>query len=326
MPQKVILRAAGARASVLALDLGATTIKGALVHRGALVARERVATPGLEGASAVLDAAVRCLERLRVRAERTRICVDAIGIASCGMIDPVEGVVVDSTETMRGWRGTRLRAEVERRMGLRVAVENDGRAAALAEARLGAGAQGAKICVMLTLGTGVGGGVAIDGTVISGAGSLAGALGHLDVSGAISGRAPRCACGRRGCLEAYLSAFACRRDLRAEPKEVFAAARRSAAAESAWVQRGATALGAACAHIAHVLNPDVIAIGGGIGAGWPQLSPTAAAAFHKNALPRSVATTRLVRSRLGADASLLGAAVVAWELLEQRFLETPARR
>ncbi len=297
------------RAAVVGVDLGATTIKAArVVADGTVEARGRVATRFEDGVEAVLARTAALVGRL-AREDR-REAANAVGIGACGLIDPVAGRVVLATDTTPGWAGVALADEIARRTALPCASDNDGHAAALAEARWGAG-RGMRTVVALTLGTGVGGGVAIDGRVLHGAGFVAGTFGHLKVS--VPGARPRaCACGARGCLEAYASAWAMRRAPGGgEPREVFRRAREGDEGAQRIVDRAADALGAAFADIAHALNPDVIAIGGGIARGWRQLERRALARYIAVALPVASMSTRVVRSPLGTDAGILGAALLA---------------
>jgi glucokinase len=211
---------------------------------------------------------------------------------------------------MPGLEGTDLPREIRRRTGCRTFADNDGNAAALGEARHGAG-RGVRSVAMLTLGTGVGGGYVLDGAVVRGGGEMAATFGHLKVRR--GGR--RCACGARGCLEAYASAWAFRNSaLRMDGKELFGAARRGEDRAGRLLDEAADALGTAFAEIAHALNPDVIVVGGGIARGWPRLRPRAIARFREDALPRAFASTRVVRAALGTDAGIVGAAC----LLDQR--------
>jgi len=285
------------------IDLGATTIKGSGVGPDGELLDEPtvVGTRAQEGPGAVLDRVAAMVHDLA-----NRFDARAVGIASCGMIDPHRGHVIEATETMVGWEGTEIADGITGRTGVPCACDNDGNAAALAEAAFGAG-RGAHGVVVITLGTGVGGGVVIGGRIHHGAGFMAGHLGHIKV--ATPGE--RCACGAHGCLEAYASAFALRRASGADAVDVFRQARRGDAAAVELVRRAAEALGTACADIAHVLNPDVIAVGGGIAASWDLLEPGALARYRQLALPSAFRSTRLVRAEL-AHPGIVGAAMLTW--------------
>jgi glucokinase len=284
---------------VVGVDLGATAIKAGLVEPdGRIRARAECPTHGSEGADAVLDRVAALVQALLSGGP------GAVGVGSCGLVDH-RGRVVETTATMPGWDGTDIPAEVKRRTGLPCVADNDGNAAALAEALVGAG-RGYHTVAMLTLGTGVGGGLVVDGRVVHGAGSMAGTFGHLKV--AAGGRL--CACGARGCLEAYASAWAFRQATGRAPHEVFADARTGDRASRRLVRQAAVALGTALADIGHAVNPDLVVIGGGMAAGWPQLAAAALTRFRQAALKRTFATTQVTLAALGPDAGIVGAALL----------------
>jgi glucokinase len=289
------------RGKRIGIDIGATTIKGGLVdlRTGAIVVRARKATPA--GQLAVLDAAATVAERI-AGGRRSR---SAVGVASCGLVS-ADGFVLETTETMPDWDAVDIPTELGKRLGRRVVADNDGNVATLAEAKLGAG-RGVRHVAGLILGTGVGGGLVVDGRIFHGAGSMAATFGHLKVRA--GGR--RCACGAKGCLEAYASAWAFRRAARLEGREVFARARRGDPICQRIVDDAADALGAAGAQIAHAINPDVIVIGGAIGTSFRRMEARALTRFRDLALSRAFATTRLARAQLGADAGIVGAALLA---------------
>jgi len=146
----------------------------------------------------------------------------------------------------------------------------------------------------------------IDGEVLRGDGFMAGHLGHLLVRR--GGR--RCACGARGCLEAYASNWALRRALGMDARDAVRAARAGDGRAKRALDEAADALGTAFADIAHTVNPSVIAVGGGIGRGFRHFAPRALARFEDRALPGAVRSTRIVPAALGNDAGLVGATLL----------------
>jgi len=289
------------RRVVLRVDLGATTIKAGLVVDGRVEARaEPVPTVGNEGAAAVIDRVVALVDRLAPPGA-------PVGIGSCGFLD-AQGRIVFSTRTMRGWQGTDLQGEIQRRTGRRTVADNDGNAAALGEARHGAGL-GFQSVAMLTLGTGVGGGFVLNGAIVRGAGEVATTFGHLKVGH--GGR--RCPCEARGCLEAYASATALD-PRRKDAARVFQAARHGDRRATRLVDRAADALGAAFTQIAYALNPDIIIIGGGIAASWPQMRKRAVARFREGVkIKPAFQSTQVAAAALGTDAGIVGAACLVEE-------------
>lgn len=284
--------------AIITLDIGATAIKGAAMdQRGNFLARGSRPTEGRSGPGRVLDNAAALVNSLS-----KGLAPKALGISSCGMIDPRTSTVIDATSVMPGWPGTDIAAGMKKRTGLRCAARNDGDCAALGEALFGAG-KGAKVFAMFTLGTGVGGGITVDGKLFDGETYAAGRMGHIKPFP--YGR--KCACGARGCLEAYASAYASRAVLGVEPLEAFKLAAAGDAKAVLFVREAARALGIVFADLANTINPGVIAVGGGMAGGWSALRPGVMAAFNECALPQSRSGLKIVRALTGNDAGLLGA-------------------
>jgi glucokinase len=290
------------------VDIGATRVKCALVDvRAREVLQHRsIGTP--VGRAAVLDAVAGLVREVGEGA-----VVSALGVGSCGFISH-EGRVLASTETMRDWAGVDLPRELEARTSLRCVADNDGRTAAFGEALAGA-ARGERLVVGLTLGTGVGGGVVLDGRLVRGATGLAGAFGHVKVSTSPDVRL--CACGATGCLEAYASAWALRRATGLDAREVFERAAEGDARCRAAVDEAGVSLGAGLAQIANALDPDAIVIGGGIAASFDTLWSIAAPRMAALSLAAEKATARVRRGQLGDDAGVMGAALLAAWLSSQ---------
>ncbi|WP_448320073.1 ROK family protein, partial [Streptomyces sp. CO7] len=179
---------------VVGLDLGGTKIAAALVGAdGAVLVRHTRPTPAAEGAEAVLDALAEAVGEVWAPG------ATAVGVAAAGVIDPVSGTVTSATDTLRGWAGTALAAGLAARTGLRVACDNDVRAAAATElADLGEDGT----LIYAAVGTGVGGAIAAGGRMLQGAGGVAGHLGHLPSPEADG---LPCTCGAAGHLEAIAS-------------------------------------------------------------------------------------------------------------------------
>lgn len=197
-------RPAVQRRHVVALDIGGTSIKSAVVNDlGEATLHDRTATMAAGGRSTIERAMHAAIQGRLANAASQGIVPSAIGIASAGAIDAVNGRVFAATENLPGWAGFDIRGSVRTLSNLPVFVENDAHAAALAELHFGAG-RGVKNFVALTVGTGVGGGVVMDGKLQRGRYGFAGTAGHQTIR--FDGR--QCNCGRGGCLEAYVSAAA----------------------------------------------------------------------------------------------------------------------
>lgn len=299
--------------TVAVVDIGGTKTAAALVTRdGTVVRRNEAPTPAQDGASAVLATTAGLLEALRDGAE-----VVALGVGSAGVIDPVSGRVFGATDALAGWAGTDLRGALATLTGLPTAVINDVHAHALGESRYGA-ARGRDTALFVAVGTGVGGAFVLPGGTLVGANAAAGHVGHVP---SVQARDLPCSCGGTGHLEAIASGPALVRELArrttdgaADLQAVVAAAAGGDAEAASVIRLGGLAVGATIGGLVNVLDPDVVVVGGGVvnaGAEWWGALLEAAAA---ELLP-SLRDVEIVRSGLGGDAALLGAAALAWELV-----------
>lgn len=302
------------------VDIGGTKIAGGVVaDDGTIVEYLRVSTP--ERPEELADAVAVMVRDLASRHE-----VRTVGVAAAGFIDATRSIIVHAPNI--DWHNEPLRAELEARIGRPVTLENDANAAGWGEFRFGAG-QGSTNLVMLTLGTGVGGAVIIDGTLLLGGNGIAGELGHIRfIRG---GRA--CGCGQNGCLEQYASGRALQREI-SDIADAGGIGARLAEARNARgvvpgaamallveeedpgaleaVRRVATALGEACGGFQAVLDPELFVIGGGVAdLGERLLEPVRVA--YETSLPgygdRPIA--RFAIATLGNDAGLIGVADLA---------------
>lgn len=231
--------------------------------------------------------------------------IDGVGMGICGTVDTQRQVVLYTTDTLPGWKNVAISREMEKRTGVPCVCDNDANAAAWGEYLHGTG-RGTSSMVMFTLGTGVGGGIVLDGKLVQGASFTAGHLGHIRVRA--GGR--RCPCGDRGCLEAYASAYAMRRAYGKEPHEIFLLAKKGDPKALRILDEVADALGSAFGTISCTVNPELIVLTGGIAKGWPQLRKRALASFESHSLPGTLKITKVKRSTLGNDAGVIGAAML----------------
>ena len=301
-------------------DIGGTKIAGGVVAEdGTIVEQLRVSTPA--DTAALADAVADMVGELASRHD-----VHAVGVAAAGFIDASRSIIIHAPNI--DWTNEPLRADLEARIGRPVTLENDANAAGWGEYRFGAG-RGSTNMVMLTLGTGVGGAVVTDGTLLVGGNGIGGELGHIRF---IRGGRP-CGCGQNGCLEQYASGRALQREI-AEIAEAGGIGGTLAAARNAEgivpgavmsrlvhegdagaleaVNRVATALGEACGEFQAVLDPNLFVIGGGVAQlGERLLEPVRLA--YETSLPgygdRPVAEFAI--ATLGNDAGLIGVADLA---------------
>ena len=294
----------------LGLDLGATNLKWAMVERAgdawSTLAREQVATR-LEAAVDDIPAAV-VAQLGEVASVAIAACGPAatVGIGVPGLYDPVSGTTRFLPNIPGPWAGQPVAGPVADATGLPTVLVNDARAFGLAELRLGAG-RGAEAMIGLTLGTGVGGVIAIDGRVHQGHDGTGGEIGHqtIDPDG------PPCGCGNNGCVEAFARAdriaAVCGT---ATAEEAVARARAGDPRAVDGIARIGRYLGIGIANMVTVLTPDRVVIGGGVGAGATDLLfPPIRAELERRVKTTALDRVELVPAELGTWAGAIGAAV-----------------
>ena len=307
----------------IGIDLGGTFIKGGIVDdEGNIITRDKVPTESEKGASGVVANIVGLCRMLLDKVNMTTDDVVGIGMGVPGMIDSEHGLVVYSNNL--AWEDFSISREVEASLGLPVKIANDANVAALGEARFGCG-KDYKTSVMLTLGTGVGGGIVIDGKLYEGNRSAGAELGHAVI---IAG-GEQCTCGRRGCLEAYASATALIRDtkraMEAHPeskmweigsidavtgKTPFDYRHTDAVAREVvdtYIER----LGAGIANLANELRPEIMILGGGVCSEGAALTDPLQAILDREIFAGTRGpAVKIVTATLENDAGLLGAAAL----------------
>jgi glucokinase len=299
-----------ADARVIGLDVGGTKTLGAVVtHAGAIEARlERPAEPSSQ--DALLASLDGLIDELRAGVE-----VAALGIGIPSRIDQRRGRSIAAVNLPL--EGVDLRDRMRERHGLPVALDNDANAAAIGEWKAGV-ARGTRNVVMLTLGTGVGGGLIVDGRPFRGATGSGAELGHIviDVDG------PPCPCGGRGHLESYASGPMADRVARelfgpeADAGELVERAREGDEAAVDALAGIGRKLGAGIASFVNVFEPELVVIGGGFGAAGELLVGPAREVVGREGLEPGRDTVRIVEAELGVDAGVIGAGMIAFETLD----------
>ncbi|MFE5794275.1 ROK family protein [Streptomyces sp. NPDC056503] len=301
---------------VIALDVGGTGMKAALIGLdGALLHEERRTTGRERGPDAVVESVLRLAEDLRARGRaRFGTAAEAVGLAVPGIVDTERGVAVHAADL--GWRDVPLRALLSHRLGgTPVTLGHDVRTGGLAEGRLGAG-RGTGRFLFVSLGTGIAGALGIGDRVEAGAHGRAGEIGHIVVRPG----GPACACGGRGCLEALASAAAVGRAWAGASGTPAADAADCARAVEAGDEAATRVWRTAVAALADglvtavtVLDPRTLIIGGGLAeAGDTLLGPLRAAVAERLTYQRHPA---IVPAALGDAAGFLGAGLLARDRL-----------
>ena len=305
----------------LGLDLGATNLKWTVVEREGdgswrTLDRGSVVTRAAGGP----DAIVPQLGEVGHEAMRRWPGIITAGVGIPGLYDPKAGATRFLVNLRGPWDGYPVAAPVGAALGVPVALINDARAFGVAELRLGAG-RGASSMVGLTLGTGVGGVIAVDGKVHQGHDGTAGEIGHqtIDPDG------PDCNCGNHGCLEAFARADriaeACGT---ATAEEAVERARNGDAAAIEGLRRVGRYLGIGIGNMIVVLSPDRVVIGGGIAAAGDLLLETAREEIRRRVQTTSVSEVEIVTAELGTWAGAIGAAIHGAEVASAAEQTAPA--
>ncbi|HEU4416686.1 MAG TPA: ROK family protein [Candidatus Angelobacter sp.] len=329
----------------IGVDLGGTNLRIAAIDgSGKVLEKITTSTEVSRGRGLVIDEMCSAIQQIVTRLRGSGELA-GIGIGVPGIIELQTGMLRESPN-LPGWHDYPVRDEIERRLGTTVVLENDANAAALGEKWLGAAATVDDMC-MLTLGTGVGGGVVMNGQVWHGMTGMAGELGHISVDP----RGPACNCGSRGCLEQIASATAVKRmaveavaagnatelgrAMNADPefssKVVHQMATQGDQPAQEIFRRVGNALGIVIADLVNTFNFPMYVIGGGVSSAWDAFAPTMLETVRRNSfvyrataptenvrgvqgssVPDDVLparrTTIITRALLGSDAGLIGAA------------------
>ena len=317
---------------VVGVDMGGTKILAAVIDaKGEIVQQAKRATKPKKGPEEVIERITRCIREAIDSAELNPSQIRAIGIGSPGPLDPETGVIIFAPNL--GWSNVPLKAKLEANLSIPTFVDNDVNVGTLGEYAFGAG-QGVKNLVGIFVGTGIGGGIILDGKLFHGVNKTAGEVGHMIVEA----KGPRCGCGNFGCLEAVASRTAITRDLQKailkkgkkskltelnggnldliRSKAIARAVKQGDKPTIKVVQRAAKYLGISVASIVHFLNPEMVVLGGGVveAMGDSLLDPIRHAAAEY-ALPTTMDGVQIVAATLGDNAGVIGASVLARERL-----------
>jgi glucokinase len=289
----------------IGLDLGGTNIKVAVVDGSNIIHTDQVPTHSNEGPHAV----VRRLAAAGRAATAGHGPIDAVGVDVPGLFNDADGTILRNFANLPGeWAGYPLVAELRAALGVPVFLMNDARAFVFAEARLGAAAGGRQV-LGVTLGTGIGGGLVLNGELHLGPGGLAGEIGHMI---AVATNGPKCGCGNRGCLESVATAHVLAAKAgQANVADVFKAIDAGDMRAQAAVAEVAEYLGAVFGSLVTLLVLDKIVIGGGIAQAGSHLLDPIRESTRRHASFWPPGGCEIVGAALGPTAGAVGSALWA---------------
>ena len=293
---------------ILSIDIGGTAVKMGLVdHEGAIHARHEASVCFDHYQTPILTTVIREAQAFLAR-EGAQI--EGIGVSATGQVDDSAGAVIGTNGKIPHYEGAQIKRDMEAAFGVPVFALNDANAAALGECFAGR-AKGVQNVLMVTLGTGVGGGIVLGGKIFGGTRGIAGELGHFT----LYQDGPRCPCGKRGCFESYAATTALVRRAKEATGEadmngriVFSRAadgdQAMLAVLSAWIDD----IAAGISGLVHIFNPQMVLIGGGVSAQEALLIAPLRERVLRSVMPRFAECLQLEAATLGNDAGMIGAA------------------
>jgi glucokinase len=310
---------------VIGIDLGGSNVRTAVVNaQGRMLARDQDITPARERSEAIVRAVLESVTRVLEKAHMAASDLGAVGLACAGLSSPETGILYTSPN-LPGLKDVPLADLVEKELGKKVLLMNDANAAAIGELHLGA-ARGARNFIYITISTGIGGGVIIDGKIYTGSIGFASEPGHM----VIDDEGPVCYCGSKGCWETLASGTALERYARqcieegrktsildyadgdaerVTAEDVHKAAQAGDALANEVIARTAYYVGVGLANLINIFNPELIVIGGGLSNIGDMLLKPAYDEAKRRAFPQIYQAVRFARAELGDDSGLLGAAI-----------------
>ena len=312
---------------ILGVDLGGTKILTAVTnYQGKMLSRDHSITPAQKGHEAVIQSILESAYRALEQADVAVSALTAIGVGAPGISNPETGILFTSPNLPR-WRDVPLRDIMQERLGKRTFLINDANAAALGEFYFGA-ARGARNFIYITISTGIGGGIVIDGKIYGGAIGAAGEVGHMT----IDDNGPICNCGNKGCWETLASGTALAREARHRIEEgvrtsileyaegevekvtaqvIHKAAEQGDSLAKELIARTGYYVGVGLANLINIFNPELIVIGGGLSNIGDMLLEPAFEVAGERAYKEAFQTVRFASAELGRNSGVLGAAAFA---------------
>lgn len=310
---------------VCGIDIGGTKINtGLMDSSGNVINNVKVPTYASEGPDAAISRIIKSVEDVLKLSNISIKNISGIGIGSPGPLDTEKGII-RKTSNLPGWENVHIKDIIENKFKIKTTLDNDANAAALGEYLYGTG-KGSKAFVYITISTGIGGGVVLDGKLYHGINSNAAEVGHT----IINFDGPKCNCGNYGCLEAYASGTAlakfakealdngCESMIKSiagpdpvSAEHVFEAAKKKDKLAVKLVENEAFYLGIGMSNILAFYNPEIIAIGGGVANAWDMFIDKMLDTAEKRSLKPIYDACRIVKAELGGNVGLIGAAALA---------------
>lgn len=300
---------------IVGIDVGATNIKIGLIIKNKIAVKRTLPTKDFSSKTELISGLCVNILRIILEAKISKKNVLGIGIGLPGPIDSANGIV-HYFPNIKGWKNVPLRELIRKKINLPVCIDNDANLMSLAEARLGA-ARGRKNVIGLTLGTGVGGGIIVNGSLYRGSSLVAGEIGHIPLNEI----GPKCNCGGIGCLERYIG----NRYILENARKVFGksitlerisllASKGNLGAIKIW-KAVAGHLGVALSGVINFFNPDCIVIGGGVADAGRIILDNVIKVIKMRAMPAQAKTVRILKAKLGNNAGMIGAGLLVYEEL-----------
>ncbi len=297
---------------LIGIDLGGTNLKAALLNTNyKIISKFFLSTKTFGKKEDLIQAIGFCVDKIIKDNKLKKGDILGLGIGLPGPVDAQKGIV-HFFPNIPGWREVGLRRILERRLGLPVFLDNDAKLMALAEQKIGS-VKGYKNALCLTLGTGVGGALILENRLYRGSSNAAGEIGHIP----LNEKGPRCNCGGEACLEAYIG----NKKILLEAKKRFAreisleelsllAKKQDSRAQEIWNKVGER-LGIVLSGIINTLNLDAVVIGGGVSKAGKILFDKVKETIKKRAMTVQAKDVKVLKAKLGPDAGLIGAAILA---------------
>jgi glucokinase len=322
---------------ILGVDLGGSKILTAVVNsRGEMLSSDESITPAQKGPEMVIQSILESAHRALKEADVGISELTAVGVGAPGISNPGTGILFTSPN-LPGWRDVPLRDVMQERLGRKTFLINDANAAALGEFYFGA-ARGVRNFIYITLSTGIGGGIVIDGKIYSGAIGAAGEVGHMT----IDDEGPICNCGSRGCWETVASGTALAKEARRRIEEgvktsileyaegdvekvtaqvIHSAAKQGDSLAKELIARTSYYVGVGLANLINIFNPELIVIGGGLSNIGDMLLEPAFKMAGERAYKESFRAVRFALPELGRNSGVLGAAAFALQEIKKDLYE-----